>query len=317
MTYRSIDVVPPSLRSDQRTLSQPLLACRATIPLVLAIVVCLALVCSVRAQNRSFLWKATRGSGSVYLVGSVHMLSKDYYPLSPSLDAAFADADLLIEELDFAEMMAPEAQLMLLTRGMLPAGQSLDAVVSKPTLDLVSARVAALGLPIEPLKRFKPWALALTLLAMEWKKAGFEPDLGLDRHFYDLARGLGRAVQGLETVAFQVSRFDEMSMVDQDRMLVQSLKDVETETAEVKTLADAWQAGDAAAVERVVLRDLRNDAQLYRRLIVERNQAWLPKVEALFNRPKPAFVVVGAAHLVGPDGLLAALRAKGYTLEQR
>lgn len=317
MTYRSIDIVAAPLRSEHRTLSQPLLARRGALPLLLAVVACLALVSATRAQNRSFLWKATKGSGAVYLVGSVHMLSKDYYPLSPSLVAAFADSDLLIEELDFAEMMAPEAQLMLLTRGMLPAGQSLDTVISRPTLDLVSARVAALGLPIEPLMRFKPWALALTLLAMEWKKAGFEPELGLDRHFYDLARDAGRAVQGLETVAFQVSRFDEMSMVDQDRMLVQSLKDLETETAEVKTLADAWKAGDAAAVERVVLRDLTNDARLYQRLILERNQAWLPKVEALFARPKPALVVVGAAHLVGPDGLLAALRAKGYTLEQR
>lgn len=299
-------------------MSQPPLVRRGTVPLLLAVVItCLALVCSAGAQSRSFLWKVTKGSGAVYLVGSVHMLSKDYYPLSPSMEAGFAEADLLIEELDFAEMMAPDAQLMLLTRGMLPEGQSLDAVLSKPTLDLVSTRVSALGLPVEPLKRFKPWALALTLLALEWKKAGFDADLGLDRHFYDRARESGRAVQGLETVAYQVSRFDEMSMADQDRMLVQSLKDLETETAEVKALADAWQAGDAAAVEGVVLRDLKNDAQLYRRLIVERNQAWLPKVEALFARSKPAFVVVGAAHLVGPDGLLAALRAKGYALEQR
>ena len=39
-------------------------------------------------------------------------------------------------------------------------------------------------------------------------KAGFDPALGLDQHFYDQAKDGGKAVQGLETVEFQISRFD-------------------------------------------------------------------------------------------------------------
>ncbi len=152
---------------------------------------------------------------------------------------------------------------------------------------------------------------------MEWQKAGFEPDLGLDKHFYDRAQAEGKPVQGLETVAFQIARFDDMSMPDQDRLLQQSLKELETETAAVTTLANAWKAGDVATIEKIVLQDIKSDPLMYRRLIVERNQTWLPKIEALFARAKPAFVVVGAAHLIGPDGLLAALRASGYTLEQQ
>ena len=222
-----------------------------------------------------------------------------------------------IEELDLGEMLAPESQMALLTRGLLPAGQSLKKVVSASTMDVVTRRVAALGLPLEPLKRFKPWSLALTLLGLEWQKAGFDAELGLDKHFYDRAKAEGKSVQGLETVAFQISRFDEMPMADQDRLLLESLKELDTEVASVTTLANAWKAGDAATVERVVLQDVKSDPLLYRRLVVERNQAWLPKIEALFGRPKPAVVVVGAAHLVGPDGILAALRAKGYTLVQQ
>jgi len=115
-------------------------------------------------------------------------------------------------------------------------------------------------------------ALALTLLGMEWQGAGFDPNLGLDKHFYDRARADGKTVQGLETVAFQISRFDEMSMADQDRLLLQSLKELETEVASVTALANAWKAGDAAAVERVVLQDVKSDPVLYRRLIVERTR---------------------------------------------
>jgi len=270
----------------------------------------------VAAQTRNFIWKASGTQGTVYLVGSVHMLTKDYYPLSAALDQAFKESDLLVEELNLAEMLAPESQLAMLTRGMLPSGQSLDAVISKATFDLVSARANALGLPVEPLKRFKPWALALMLLGMEWQKAGFEPDLGLDKHFFDRATAEGKGVQGLETVAFQISRFDEMSMPDQDRLLRQSLTELETEKAAVTTMANAWRAGDVATIEKFVLQDVKSDPVMYRRLIVERNQNWLPRIQELFTRAKPAFVVVGAAHLIGPDGLLAMLRARGYTLVQ-
>ena len=158
-----------------------------------------AALAPTQAAAQNFLWKATRGQGTVYLVGSVHLLTKDYYPLSPALDAAFKDSDLLVEELDIAEMTAPDYQLSMLTRGMLPADQSLDKVVSPATFALVSQRVADLGMPVEPLKRFKPWMLALTLLSFEWQKAGFDPDLGLDKHFYDRARVEGKTIQGLET----------------------------------------------------------------------------------------------------------------------
>jgi uncharacterized protein YbaP (TraB family) len=269
------------------------------------------------AATRNFLWKASGKQGVVYLVGSVHMLTKDYYPLSPALDSAFKDSDLLVEEADLAEMLSPSAQLQMLTRGMLPSAQSLDKVVSASTFALLNKRIAGLGMPMEALLRFKPWMLAMTVEALEWQKAGFDPELGLDKHFYDRAQKDGKAVQGLETLDYQVSRFDEMPMDQQDKMLADTLKDLDTETTNVNRLADAWQAGDSAAVERIVLQDLRQDPQMYQRLLVERNRNWLPKLEALFARRGHAFVVVGAAHLVGPDGLLAMLKAKGYSVEQQ
>jgi len=268
----------------------------------------------------SFLWKVTKGQGVVYLVGSVHMLTADFYPLAPALDAAFKNSDLLVEEADLAEMLAPTTQFSLLQRGMLPAGQTLDKVVSPATLALVKAHSGALGPlgnAIDAVKQFKPWFLAMTLEALEWQKAGFDPSLGLDKHFYDRAQVDGKAVQGLETTEFQISLFDGMTPEQQERFLADTLKDLDKETASVGKLASAWKAGDVAGVERYVLQDMQNDPQVYQRLLVGRNRTWLPKIEALFSRPRPAFVVVGAAHLIGPDGLVALLKAKGYQLVQQ
>ena len=283
---------------------------------VVAAIVAAYALAPLQAQNRDFIWKASRGQSVVYLVGSVHLLSKDYYPLSPALDKAFKETDLLVEELHLGQMAQVESQMTILTRGMLPSGQTLDKVVSPATFGLVRERVKSLGLPIEPLSRFKPWALALTLLGLEWQAAGFDAELGLDKHFYDQAVAAGKEVQGLETIEFQISRFDEMTMEEQDRMLASTLRELETEKAAVTTLADAWKAGDAATVEKIVLQELRKEPGMYQRLLVDRNKDWIPKIEALFSRKGRAFVVVGAAHLVGPDGLLALLKAKGYKIEQ-
>jgi uncharacterized protein YbaP (TraB family) len=271
----------------------------------------------LQAAPASFLWKVTgpRG-GAIYLAGSIHLMTSEYYPLAPAFDEAFTQCDLLVEELDMGEMLAPAAQMQMLTRGMMPAGKRLDAVLSVETMEAVRTKANDMGLPLAPLQLFKPWALALTLQGLEWQKAGFDAELGLDKHFYDRAKQASLAVQGLETLDFQISQFDNLPMPQQDRMLAETLKEMDTTKGAVEELGRAWKAGDAPAIERVVLRDLKAEPEMYQRLLVDRNRNWLPKIEALFSRPRPAFVVVGAAHLVGSDGLLATLRARGYRVTQ-
>jgi uncharacterized protein YbaP (TraB family) len=110
--------------------------------------------------------------------------------------------------------------------------------------------------------------------------------------------------------------FDGMTPAQQEQMLTEALKEVDTERGNILALTTAWKAGDAPAVERIVLDDVNDDPVLYQRLLVERNRAWLPKLEALVARNARAFVVVGAAHLIGPDGLLAMFKAKGFKVEQ-
>jgi hypothetical protein len=269
-----------------------------------------------QAAGKSFIWKASKDGNTLYLAGSVHVLSESYYPLSAAFEDAYKDSNLLVEEVDLGEMTSSSTQLGILKRGMLPGEQTLDMVVSPQTMALVTKATADLGPAAEVLKKFKPWMLAIALEGLELQKAGFNPDLGLDKHFYDAAQSQGKAVQGLETVDFQISRFDEMTQEQQDHFLAESLKELDTETASVNKLASAWKDGDVATLERITLKDLKDDQLMYQRLLVDRNKTWMPKIEALFSRQGHAMIVVGAAHLVGPDGILQQLRAKGYTIEQ-
>jgi uncharacterized protein len=281
-----------------------------------AAILALALFAPTHAAGHAFAWKATGKQGVVYLVGSVHLLSKDVYPLNPALETAYKDSNLLVEEVDLGEMAQTDNQATLLMRGMLPGSQTLDTVLSPPTLALLNKHLPDLGPMGDAIKKLKPWLVALTIETVEWTKAGFDPNLGLDKHFYDRAVADKKPVQGFETMAFQVGLFDDMPMDQQDKLLASTLKDVDTEQANMSKLITAWRDGDAATVERIVLSDLKADSTIYQRMLVDRNRNWLPKIEQLFARNGRALVVVGAAHLVGPDGLLAQLRAKGYVIEQ-
>ena len=190
------------------------------------------------------------------------MLSKDYYPLSPALDAAFKESRPAGRgSSTSARWRGSSAQMMILMRGMLPAGQTLDKVVSPATFRLVSERAKSLGLPIEPLKRFKPWALALTLLGAGVAKAGFRR--GTRPRQALLRRGGGRRARkcrGSKQSSSRISRFDEhvrwRSRSGCSRRRCPSSR---PRRRHVTTLADAWKAGDAPTVERIVLQELRKE----------------------------------------------------------
>jgi uncharacterized protein YbaP (TraB family) len=275
-----------------------------------------ALLAPLHAAGRAFGWRAIGKGGTVYLVGSVHLLSKDFYPLNPALEAAYKDSTVLAEEVDLGEMAQPDAQMSLLTKGMLPSGQTLDTVLSPATKTLLDKHLGDFGPMGEVAKRFKPWLAALTIESLAWVNAGFDPNLGLDKHFYDRAIADGKTVQGFETMAFQVSLFDDMPMDQQDRLLASTLKDIDTEQANMTKLIAAWRDGDAPTVERLVLADMKGEPTIYKRMLVDRNRNWIPKIDQLLARNGRSLVIVGAAHLVGPDGLIAMLKAKGYTVEQ-
>ena len=283
---------------------------------LVAVAAASALIAPVHAAGRAFGWKATGRSGTVYLLGSVHLLPKDAYPLNPAIENAYKDSNLLAEEVDLGEMAQPDAQMALLSRGVLPSGQTLDTVLTPATKALLDKHLGNFGPMAEVAKRFKPWMAALTIESLAWVNAGFDPNLGLDKHFYDRAVADGKTVQGFETMTFQVGLFDDMPMDQQDRLLASTLKDIDTEQANMAKLIAAWRDGDAATVERIVLADLKGEPAIYKRMLVDRNHNWMPKIEQLLARDGRSLVIVGAAHLVGPDGLLSMLKAKGYTVEQ-
>ena len=271
-----------------------------------------------QAPERHFLWKLTSPQGKeAYLLGSVHVLSKSFYPLSPVIDSAFATSKTLVEEIDIDEMENPATMMGLIGKAMLPDGQTLDQVVSSDTYSAVRARADTHGLPWPMLQRMKPWMVAVTLTAAEVSKAGFDPALGVDRHFFNRAKSAGMPRRALETVAYQFDRLDGLGAVQQESSLKAMLTDIDVQAKNVETLASAWRSGDTATVERLLMEGFTDAPEIAERLLYERNRNWVDPVERCLTEDARCFVVVGAAHLVGRGSLVELLRERKHTVVQQ
>jgi uncharacterized protein len=285
---------------------------------ILVVIAILATAVSTPAQGKHFLWKVEAPNGATaYLLGSVHVLTADSYPLPGAIDKAFAESKTLVEEVDLDEMSDPSVMIRALGNAMLTDGKTLDQIIAPPVYAEVSKRAQSVGLPMMALDRMKPWLVAVTLMAPTLQAAGYKPEFGVDRHFFDRAKEKGLKRQALETIAYQLDRFDSMPLPVQEALLKATIEDLDTQVTAVKDMVRAWSVGDLAALERFTLTAFKESPELYQRLLVERNHNWVPHVEKCLSDKAGCFVVVGAAHLVGSDGLPALLSKKGLKVTQQ
>lgn len=274
-------------------------------------------VAQEQAPGRHFLWHVTAPSGATaWLLGSVHVLTERYYPLSPVIENAFSTSRTLVEEVDLDEMDNPATMMALASKAMLPSGQTLDRLVSRETFDAVRLRAEQHGVPLMLLQRMKPWMAAVTLTTAELTRAGFDSELGIDRYFFNRAKDAGMPRRALETVAYQFDRLDGLTPALQEASLGAMLADIDTQAANVERIANAWRDGNVATLEDLLFEGFREAPELAERLLYERNRNWVPHVERCLSEDAGCFIVVGAAHLAGPDSLVQLLRNRKFTVVQ-
>lgn len=299
--------------------------------LSIALVVALALPAAFAAQQpqaaqpaaaaarQALLWKVSDADNSVYLLGSFHLLKQDDYPLPKEIDAAFEDAESLVFEVDPREMTAPDTMATIQKYAAYDAGKSLSTVLPKTTHDKLGNLMSASGGSVQALEQSEPWMVSLSLLLGITNALGFKADLGMDRHLMARAAEAGKPTAGLETIDDQMKAMDSVPHAEQAQGLEEFLEDPKQAVQQLQDMHDWWRAGDVARLDSDMRAEMaRKSPESYRLLDVERNKAWLPKVEARFKDSKAddTLVVVGSLHLLGADGLVEKLRAKGYAVER-
>lgn len=269
---------------------------------------------------RPLLWKVSDADNSVYLLGSFHLLKADDYPLPAEVDRAFEEAESLLFEVDPQAMAAPETvATMQKYMAYDEAGARLSTALPKATLDKLETMVAASGGSLAALEHSEPWAVSLGLVLGITQSMGFRPDLGVDRHLMERAAKAGKPTGGLETVEDQFRAMDSVPHAEQARGLEEFLDDPRRMVRQMGDLHAWWRAGEVERLDGEMRAQMAEDTpETYRLLNVARNDAWLPQVEQRLTGSKSddTLVVVGTLHLLGKDGLVEKLRARGYTVER-
>lgn len=269
--------------------------------------------------KRPLLWKVSDADNAVYLLGSFHLLKEEDYPLPAEVDRAFDDSASLLFEIDPAAMTAPESVAVMQKYMAYDNGETLSTVLPKATLARLSTLVSAGGGSVQALEHSEPWAVNLGLVLGVTRAMGFRPELGLDRTLMARAAAAGKPTAGLETVDDQMKAMDTVPHTEQAQELEEFLADPQKAVREMSDMHAWWRAGDVARLDSRMRAEMaRKTPESYRLLDVARNQAWLPQVEKRLtdSRKDNTLVVVGALHLLGSDGLVEQLRAKGYKVER-
>jgi len=289
--------------------------CIRLVFLIFAALYCIYPVTAYAGQEgRVFLWSIESEKNTVYLLGSVHALTKEAYPLDERMEKAYSGSACIMFEADMTGIALPETRMKMISAGTYSDGTTLKQHISKETYGILKHKVDAAGMSMEQFDTLKPWLCAVTLSGMELRRMGFDPALGIDSYFFTRARQDKKDLIFLESPDYQI---DLIAGVLEDRpedLLKQTIAELEVIETMSADMLSAWESGDAAKMESIVSMSLKDYPRIHDTLFVQRNTDWTAQIEKLIGRDKNVLVIVGAGHLVGEKGVLNQLRKRGYTI---
>ena len=284
----------------------------------LAGALCLLLSAPVRAEL--FLWEVVSMTNRAWLFGTIHAGKKEWFPLPATVEQALADSSVLAVEADVTNVEAMSKSL----GGMAyPAPDELSKHVPPEDYERFKAQLTRLRVPETSIKSLKPFAAVSTLMFVEWERAGYSPQDGIDAYLITKAKSMKKPVVELEGVEAQSALMDSLTEEEHRRAFAGMLQALENGLIgeQLEGMVKAWQSGDAFLMLELSRRyneKVPGAREMEEKFIWSRHEAMLAKVEGWLNKSKDRhFIAVGSLHLAGKRGLVELLREKGYIVRQK
>lgn len=276
----------------------------------------LATVLLTPAFADTSVWKISKGDRHLYLGGTVHVLSQDDYPLPEAFERAYQSSQKIVLETDMQALQSPHYQQRMMVELSYSNGRSLANVLSEATFQKLERYCQSRGIEIGTILGFKAGMASTVLLLIEMQRLGLAGE-GVDAFYNARAVKDKKQLGQLETVDQQLKLVATMGEGQEDQLIEYTLSDINNLASLMKDIKHAWREGDIQVLEQIGIEpyskqfpDTLND------LLSDRNYNWLPKIESMLATPQIEFVLVGALHLAGDQGLLALLKSHGYDLQQ-
>lgn len=276
----------------------------------------LLLAAPLAARAEPALWRLGDADSTIYLFGTIHLLHPDMTWQSPKIAAAFAEAEELWLEADVSAL----ATFGPVMRYGVSYGLPLSKALTPDDLTRVLRILEPQGVPLGTINHLRPWLVAIMIATIPSQKAGFVMEEGADMVLQREATGRQLPIRRLESVSDQLKPFASLTPDQEIAVLLDALDAYEhPEGDNTAELANAWLKGDEATLGALLAADSQIGEQgpLYDGLIVQRNAAWVKKIEERLAGNGISFIAVGAGHLVGPDSVIAMLAARGLKAERQ
>jgi uncharacterized protein len=265
--------------------------------------------------KKAMFWKVSSGDNAIHLLGSIHLGSKSMYPLPAEIEEAFARSAALLVEIDINHVDLAKMQGLVLTTGMYMDDDTLWNHVSPETRKRLEEFCDKYSFPAMVLAKMKPWAVAMMISTVPLMKSGMDMSLGIDKYFLDKAEMVKKRVVEIESVEGQMKLISGITGEMLEKAVAAQAK--QDPQASAKGLQEAWIAGDTAQMETIVKEMTSSDpADFSAAMLRDRNLHMADMAEQFLKGKETALVVVGAAHMVGADGVVKLLEKRGYKVEQ-
>jgi uncharacterized protein YbaP (TraB family) len=265
-------------------------------------------------HSEGLVWKVD--GAPIYIGGTIHLLKATDYPLPAEYEAAYLASEQLYFETDLDFLKRTEAIGAIQREGSFAGGQTLEKVLSQKTCESLKKIAQETKTPWATLQPLKPWMAVSILTLKDLKSKGFEPDKGVEHHFWDRAIQDRKKRVGLETFKDHLkalSSLDTVSIETADQLA----KDFKKTPEQLAPLLKAWKSGDEAELERLLTDEIKSTSpDLLVLLLLDRNYRWVPTIKSVIQQKKPTFILVGSGHLVGQENLIELLKKESISLSR-
>lgn len=262
------------------------------------------------------LWEIQGTSNRIHLLGSIHFLRPQDFPLPEAITQALVDADVVIMELDLTALNPMTVQTVMLDKAIDPNGRGLDDFLDSRSYRRAQTLAKAVDIDLTTMQQYEPWYAALQITQLRLLQLGFDGSFGVESQILIQAMQHGKDLGGLETLEAQLDSMDSLPMDAQQEFLMVTLEEAAAADEMLDDIVDAWKSGDTAELEDNLLADLDANPQLYDQLIVQRNKNWTKSIISFTGDSRNYLIVVGALHLVGDDSVLKMLDDAGFSTRQ-
>lgn len=267
---------------------------------------------SIKEETKGIFFEVIGKNNKIFLMGSVHLGKPEFYPLTKRIEESFEQSQNIVVEININNDQVADKTKLLLSSALIRDNKTLDMILPKKLYKEIESLLLSFGIPIEKVNRYEPWMLNTILESLQFIKAGYLENYGVERYFL---RKVTQDKNIIELETFE-SQIETLKKVNYQNQLAYTLLFYKAGEIQIEELMKAWKRGDDKKLEEIIFSQnynrIENMDNLYNTLFYKRNENFFEQILRFLEKDENYFIIVGAGHLVGGKGVVNLLKQKGF-----